>query len=134
MAERIGLIGLGIMGKPMAHHLLRGGYQVMVYNRSRPAMDELAGAGARVASTGREVAEQSDVVITMLPDSPDVEAVVLGGDGILAGAHEGLLVIDMSTISPLTVKRMVSEAANYRVHVLDAPVSGGDAGARSATL
>jgi 2-hydroxy-3-oxopropionate reductase len=134
MAERIGFIGLGIMGKPMAHHLLKDDYQVTVYNRSRPAMDELAGAGARVASTGREVAEQSDVVITMLPDSPDVEAVVLGGDGILAGAHEGLLVIDMSTISPLTIKRMVSEAANYQVHVLDAPVSGGDAGARSATL
>jgi 2-hydroxy-3-oxopropionate reductase len=134
MTERIGFIGLGLMGRPMAHHLLTAGYPLTVFNRSRPAMDELARAGAATATSPREVAEQSDVVITMLPDGPDVEAVVLGPNGILAGAHKGLLIVDMSTISPLLAQHIATEAEKHDIHLLDAPVSGGDAGAKSATL
>src|SRR5271166_5751290 len=97
---RIGLIGLGIMGKPMAHNLLKAGYPLVVANRSQGAVAELVAAGAQSAKTPREVAERSDVVITMLPDSPDVEAVVLGADGVRAGLRKGMLFIDMSTIAP----------------------------------
>src|SRR5436853_4263440 len=104
MTERIGFIGLGLMRSTMAQHLLTAGYQLTVFNRSRPAIDELARAGARAATSPREVAEQSDIVITMLPDGPDVESVVVGGDGILEGVREGMLFIDMSTISPLMTK------------------------------
>ncbi len=132
--ERIGFIGLGLMGKPMSHHLLRAGYSLTVYNRSRPAIDELVKAGASAATSPRMVAENSDIVITMLPDGPDVEAVVLGPDGVLSGAHEGLLIIDMSTISPLTTTRIANEAEKRSVYLLNAPVSGGDAGAKAATL
>ncbi len=102
MAERIGFIGLGLMGRPMAHHLLTAGYPLTVFNRSRPAIDELASAGARAAHSPREVAEQSDIVITMLPDGPDVEAVVTGTAGVREGVRKGMLFIDMSTISPLS--------------------------------
>lgn len=132
--ERIGFIGLGLMGKPMSHHLLRAGYPLTIYNRSRPAIDELVNAGASAAASPRVVAENSDIVITMLPDGPDVEAVVLGPDGVLSGAHEGLLIIDMSTISPLTTTRIAAEAEKRGVFLLDAPVSGGDAGAKAAAL
>jgi 2-hydroxy-3-oxopropionate reductase len=134
MSERIGFIGLGIMGKPMARNLLKSGYQVTVFNRSQPAIDELVAAGAASATSPRDVAERSDVVITMLPDGPDVEAVMLGSDGILAGAREGVLVIDMSTIAPVVARRLAEEAQQQGVHMLDAPVSGGDQGAISGTL
>jgi 2-hydroxy-3-oxopropionate reductase len=134
MTERIGFIGLGLMGKPMAYNLLKARYQLTVFNRSSPAIEELANAGAEPAASSREVAERSDIVITMLPDAPDVEAVVLGPDGVLAGAHEGLLIIDMSTISPLTTTHIAAEVEQRGVHLLDAPVSGGDTGAKSATL
>ncbi len=131
---RIGFIGLGIMGKPMAGHLLKAGYALTVHNRSRAAVDELAAQGARAADTPREVAANSDVVITMLPDSPDVEVVVRGSDGILAGARPGLIHIDMSTIAVTTTRRIAELEAQHEVKHLDAPVSGGDIGARNATL
>jgi 2-hydroxy-3-oxopropionate reductase len=134
MAERIGFIGLGLMGRPMAHHLLTAGYSLTVFNRSRPAIDELASAGARAARSPREVAEQSDIVITMLPDGPDVESVVTGAAGVREGVREGMLFIDMSTISPLTAKRIASVLESHDVRMLDAPVSGGEEGAKSATL
>jgi 2-hydroxy-3-oxopropionate reductase len=134
MAERIGFIGLGIMGRPMVRNLLKAGFAVTVYNRSQPAIDELAAEGATGAASALEVAQRSDVVITMLPDGPDVERVVGGPEGVLAGAHEGLLLIDMSTIAPV-VARELAEAARARgVAMLDAPVSGGDKGAIAGTL
>jgi len=134
MAERIGFIGLGIMGKPMARNLLEAGFPLTVHSRSRPPVDELAAEGATPAATPREVAAASDIVITIVPDGPDVEAVVLGPDGVLAGAHEGLLLIDMSTIAPATARAIAAEAARHGVHMLDAPVSGGDTGAIAGTL
>ena len=131
---RIGFIGLGLMGKPMAGHLLKAGYPLTVHNRSRAAVDELVAQGARAGDTPREVAANSDVVITMLPDSPDVEAVVVGPDGLLAGARAGLIHIDMSTIATTTTRRLAELEAEYEVKHVDAPVSGGDIGARNATL
>src|SRR5947209_7136269 len=134
MTERIGLIGLGLMGRPMAHHLLTAGYHLTVFNRSRPAIDELASAGARAAHSPREVAEQSDIVMTMLPDGPDVESVIVGADGLREGVREGMLFIDMSTISPFTTRRIASILEPHGVRALDAPVRGGEEGAKSATL
>jgi 2-hydroxy-3-oxopropionate reductase len=134
MDERIGFIGLGLMGKPMAYHLLAAGFQLSVFNRSQAAIDELVSKGARGASSPKGVAEQSDIVITMLPDGPDVELVVTGAAGVLEGAHEGLLVIDMSTISPLTIQRLAGLLEPHGIHLLDAPVSGGVEGAKEATL
>jgi 2-hydroxy-3-oxopropionate reductase len=142
MPERIGMIGLGLMGKPMARNLLRAGFPVTVYNRSRPAIDELAAAGATPAGSPREVALHSDIVITMLPDSPNVEAVVLGApstgsgqsDGVLAGGRPGLLLIDMSTISPIAARAIAAALEQHGMRMLDAPVSGGDVGAINATL
>jgi 2-hydroxy-3-oxopropionate reductase len=131
---RIGFIGLGIMGKPMAGHLLKAGYTLTVHSRSRAAVDELAALGAQAATAPRDVTTNSDVVITMLPDSPDVEAVVRGPDGILAGARPGLIHIDMSTIAVTTTRTLAELEAQYEVKHLDAPVSGGDVGARNATL
>ncbi len=134
MAQVIGFIGLGIMGRPMARNLLKAGYPLVVHNRSRAAVDELAAAGARAASSPRDVAGQCDVLITMLPSSPDVEAVALGPDGIIAGARPGLVYADMSTISPL-VSQKVGRALEPRgVRMLDAPVSGGEKGAIEGTL
>jgi len=132
--ERIGFIGLGIMGKPMAARLVRAGFHVVVYNRSAAAAEELASEGAETAGSPREVAEGSDVVVTMLPDSPDVEAVMLGEDGVLAGAREGLLVIDMSTIAPATARAVHGAFAERRVEAVDAPVSGGEAAAVDGQL
>ena len=105
--KRIGFIGLGIMGKPMSQNLLKAGYEVTVYNRSRAAMDVLASAGAKTAASPKEVAQNSDVVITIVTDTPDVQQVILGPNGVLEGARKGLTVIDMSTISP-KVTRMIS--------------------------
>jgi 2-hydroxy-3-oxopropionate reductase len=134
MSEHIGFIGLGLMGKPMSRHLLAAGYPLMVFNRSRPAIDELVREGAKAASSPREVAEQCDIVVTMLPADTDVESVILGPDGILQGARAGMLVIDMSTISPLTVMALAQKLAQKDISLLDAPVSGGVAGAHGATL
>jgi len=132
--ERIGFIGLGIMGKPMAARLVRAGFPVVVYNRSAAAAEELASEGAETAGSPREVAERSDIVVTMLPDSPDVEAVMLGEDGVLAGATEGMLVIDMSTIAPATARAVHGAFAERRVEAVDAPVSGGEPAAVDGQL
>ena len=132
--ENIGFIGLGIMGKPMVRNLLKAGYIPRVYNRSQAAVGELVAEGASAASSAKNVAEQSDIVITMLPDSPDVEAVVLGENGVLEGAKEGLLLIDMSTISPVVTRKVAAELGKAGVRMLDAPVSGGDKGAIAGTL
>ena len=133
--ESVGFIGLGIMGRPMALNLLRAGYSLVVHNRTRAKEEELVSEGARAADSPREVASQCDVLITMLPDSPDVEQVYLGGDdGVIAGARSGQLLIDMSSIAP-AVARAVSDAAReVGADALDAPVSGGDVGARDGTL
>jgi 2-hydroxy-3-oxopropionate reductase len=134
MPERIGFIGLGIMGKPMARNLLRAGYELVVHNRGRAPVEELAAEGAQAAFSPREVAERSDVVITMLPDSPQVREVVAGERGVLEGIRAGMLLIDMSTISPVVAQALAEAARARGVGMLDAPVSGGDVGARQGTL
>jgi len=130
----IGFIGLGIMGAPMAEHLLRAGYPLVVYNRTRSKMEPLVALGAEPGRSCKDVAGRSEVVISMVPDSPDVEKVYLDGDGVLAGARPGTLLIDMSTISPVTAVKVAQAAAEKGCPMLDAPVSGGDVGARNATL
>ena len=130
----IGFIGLGIMGKPMAHNLIRAGYTLIVHNRSRGAVEELARAGAKPAANAQAAAAQSDVIVTMLPDSPDVESVYEGAQGIFAGLKASSLLIDMSTISPVVARRIAADAATRGCDMLDAPVSGGEAGAIGATL
>jgi 2-hydroxy-3-oxopropionate reductase len=131
--ETIGFIGLGIMGKPMAGHLLKSGHQLLILSSSKAASD-LKTAGAVVVDSIAELASKSDVVITMLPDSPEVETVVLSKDGVLANAKQGGLFIDMSTIAPSTSVRIFSSMSAQGVEALDAPVSGGQAGAEGATL
>jgi 2-hydroxy-3-oxopropionate reductase len=132
--EKIGFIGLGIMGKPMARNLIKAGYPLVVHSRSQGPVDELAAEGAIPVTSAKAVAAQSDVVITMLPDSPDVEKVVLGGQGVVEGVKPGMLFIDMSTISPTTARRVYETLKAKGVESLDAPVSGGEIGAKQATL
>jgi 2-hydroxy-3-oxopropionate reductase len=132
--ERVGFIGLGIMGRPMALNLLRAGYRLVVHNRTREKESELVSEGAESADSPRAVAEASEVVITMLPDSPDVEQVYLGEDGVIAGARAGQLLIDMSSIAPAVARAVAEAAAGVGADALDAPVSGGDVGAREGTL
>lgn len=132
--ERIGFIGVGIMGKPMALNLLKAGYAVTVHDLNRRPVDELAQQGADSAGSAGAVAEQSDVVITMLPDSPEVEAVVFGPDGVLEGIRGGMLFVDMSTIAPATSEKISKVLSEKDVDALDAPVSGGDVGAKAGTL
>jgi len=134
MAQVIGFIGLGIMGRPMARNLLKAGYALVVHSRSRGSVDEIAGAGAKVGSSPRDVAAQCDVLITMLPNSPDVEQVVLGRDGVIGGARPGLVLVDMSTISPLVSQKIGAALAEKSVKMLDAPVSGGEKGAIDGAL
>ena len=132
--ERIGFVGLGVMGAPMAGNLVGAGATVTVYDRVRGAVEALAAAGATAADGLREVAEAADVVILMLPDSPDVEAVVLGEGGLAATLGEGKLLIDMSTIAPATARAVHAALADRGVEAVDAPVSGGEPGARSGEL
>jgi 2-hydroxy-3-oxopropionate reductase len=129
-----GFIGLGIMGRPMARNLLMAGYSLVVHNRSRAAVDELSREGAQVAANSREVAAQSEILITMLPDSPDVELVYAGENGVFAGVKPGCLLIDMSSISPVVARKLATEAERRGCDMLDAPVSGGEAGAINAAL
>ena len=131
---RVGYIGLGLMGSGMARNLLRAGYTLVVHNRSRAIVEQFAREGAIPANSPQEVAAQSDFVFTNLPDSPDVEQVVLGPGGIIEGAHEGLIYIDNSTIKPETARHIAEALAEVGVAALDAPVSGGDIGAREGTL
>src|SRR3990172_9540588 len=130
----IGYIGLGLMGRSIARNILKAGFPVIVHNRTRQAVDELAGEGAIPAVSPKDVAEKADVVFTNLPDSPDVEQVVLGLGGIIEAAREGLIFVDNSTIKPATARHIAEILGEKGVQCLDAPVSGGDIGARQATL
>jgi 2-hydroxy-3-oxopropionate reductase len=134
MPEQVGFIGLGVMGRPMAKHLLAKGYGVVVHSRSRGPVDELASAGARPAGSAADVARQSTVVITMLPDTSDVELVLTGPDGVLDGLQRDAVVIDMSSISPVATRRLAALVAGKGGTMLDAPVSGGEIGAINAAL
>jgi 2-hydroxy-3-oxopropionate reductase len=134
MAQVIGFIGLGIMGRPMARNLLKAGHSLVVHSRSRGPVDEIVKAGATAATSPKEVAGQCDVLITMLPNSPDVEQVALGPNGIIEGARRGLLFADMSTISPIVSKKVGTALAAKGVAMLDAPVSGGEKGAIDGAL
>jgi len=131
---KVGYIGLGLMGKSIARNILKAGFQLTIQNRSHPAVDELAAEGAQTASSPAEVAARVDVVFTNLPDTPDVEQVVLGTNGIALEAHPGLIWVDNSTIKPAAARSLASLLAGMGVLSLDAPVSGGDVGARDATL
>ena len=131
MPETIGFIGLGIMGRPMASNLLQAGYPLVAYNRSPEPLEQMTRDGAQRARSAREVAERSEVTITMLPDSPQVSEVM---EEVLAGASPGQLVIDMSTISPVVSQQLAESARELGVDMLDAPVSGGAVGARQGTL
>src|SRR6266516_2460795 len=134
MPDRIGFIGLGIMGKPMAHNLLKAGFPVIVHNRHQEVTDEFVAAGASAGARPRDIAASCDVLISMLPDSPQVEEVLVGPDGIVEGARAGLIVIDMSTISPIVTRTLADRLAAHGLAMLDAPVSGGDKGAIAGTL
>ncbi|HEY3688440.1 MAG TPA: 2-hydroxy-3-oxopropionate reductase [Streptosporangiaceae bacterium] len=131
---RIGFVGLGIMGGPMAANLVAAGHEVVGYNRSAAKRERLAERGGTAASSVAEAVRDADMVITMLPDSPDVEAVALGDDGVFAHAREGALVADMSTIRPDVARRVAAEGAARGLRVLDAPVSGGEQGAIDGKL
>lgn len=131
---KIGFIGLGIMGKPMSKNLLKAGYELTVYDLNTAAVDEVVAAGAKKAASAKEVAQQSELIITMLPNSPHVKAAVMGENGVLEGAAPGSLIVDMSSIAPL-MSREVAAAANEKgVAMLDAPVSGGEPKAIDGTL
>ena len=134
MTQTVGFIGLGIMGRPMAKNLLKAGYPLVVHSRSDGPVQELVGVGAKAASSAAAVASQVNTLITMLPNSPDVELVALGKDGIVDGARSGLLFVDMSTISPIVSQKIGKVLGSKAVRMLDAPVSGGEKGAIDAAL
>ncbi len=134
MTQAVGFIGLGIMGRPMARNLLKAGYPLLVHSRSQGPVQELVGAGAKAANSPKDVASQVEVLITMLPNSPDVELVALGKSGIVEGARPGLLFLDMSTISPLVSQKVGKALQSKGVRMLDAPVSGGEKGAVEGAL
>ncbi|MBE3037187.1 MAG: NAD(P)-binding domain-containing protein, partial [Candidatus Atribacteria bacterium] len=131
---KIGFIGLGIMGKPMVKNLLRAGYELIVFDIFKPAVEEVGKAGAKIAKSSVEVALQSEVIITMLPNSPHVKEVVTGADGILDGAKAGTILIDMSSIAPLATKEIYEACSKKGVKMIDAPVSGGEPKAIDGTL
>ena len=130
----VGYIGLGLMGKSIARNILKAGFPLVVHNRSREPVEELVSEGARPAYSPAEVASQVEIVMTCLPDSPDVENVALGPAGIIEGAHPGLVYVDNSTIKPATARQVAAVLGEKGVQCLDAPLSGGDIGARQGTL
>jgi len=132
--EKIGFVGLGIMGKPMAENLIKAGYKLTVYDVRKEPVKEVAAVGAKEGKSSKDVAAQSEVVITMLPNSPDVKKAVLGEGGVLEGARAGMILIDMSSIAPLVSKEVAAEALKKGVEMLDAPVSGGEPKAKDGTL
>ncbi len=134
MADRIGFIGLGIMGRPMAEHLLKAGSEVTVWNRTQRKTADLVNAGARPGASPKDVAARSEVTITMVADTPDVRQVILGRDGVVEGVRAGSVVVDMSTISPVVTREIAQVLSDKDVEMLDAPVSGGERGAIEATL
>ncbi|MDF2928584.1 2-hydroxy-3-oxopropionate reductase [Anaerospora sp.] len=131
---KIGFIGLGIMGKPMAKNLLKAGYELVVMDRNQGSVDEIVAAGASAAATPKAVAEQTELIITMLPNSPHVKEVVLGVNGVIEGAKPGTIVADMSSIAPLVSRELSAELAKKGIEMLDAPVSGGEPKAIEGTL
>ncbi len=132
--EVIGFIGLGIMGRPMALNLIKAGYKLVVTSRSQGPIDALSAAGAKAVKTPADVAREADVVVTMVPDTPDVDLVIRGKNGVLEGLKAGAIVIDMSTISPDVTRQLAEAVAARGGSMLDAPVSGGEVGAKNATL
>jgi 3-hydroxyisobutyrate dehydrogenase len=134
MAERIGFIGLGIMGRGMANNLLKAGFKLRVWNRTASRMDALVEAGAEAGDSPADVAANSDIIITCVSDTPDVERVVLSEDGVIQGAKAGALVVDCSTISPQVTKEIAAQLKEKGIHMLDAPISGGSEGAAKGTL
>ncbi len=134
MTETVGFIGLGLMGRPMAKNLLKAGYAVVVHNRSPQAVDDLVAAGATAGGSPAGVAAQVDVIVTMVPDAPDVRAVLSGPGGVFETLRPGAVIIDMSTISPVVAKELAEEAASRGASMLDAPVSGGEIGAIQGML
>lgn len=131
---KLGFIGLGIMGRPMCKNLIDAGYDLTVWNRSTPGIEEVVSYGAAEAPSAQAVAEKTEIVITMVTDSPDVQEVILGDEGVIHGIASGSLVIDMTTMSPSITKEIATELAKRDVPMLDAPVSGGDKGAKEGTL
>lgn len=131
---RVGFIGLGIMGKPMSRNLLKAGFELVVLDRNKAAVDELVAAGAKGAVSPKEVAGQTDIIITMLPNSPHVKEVVLGEDGVIEGAKAGAIVVDMSSIAPLVSREIAVKLAEKGIEMIDAPVSGGEPKAIEGTL
>lgn len=134
MAETVGFIGLGIMGRGMAHNLLKAGFDLVVWNRTAARMEPLVAAGATAAATPADVASKSEIIITCVSDTPDVEEVILGDEGVIHNVQRGALVIDMSTISPQATKEIATRLAEKDAHMLDAPISGGSEGAANGTL
>src|SRR5262249_42084286 len=134
MDETVGFIGLGVMGRPMAKHILAKGYKLIGCNRSPGPVEEIVKAGGMAADTPADVARRATVVITMLPDTPDVEKVLTGPVGVLNGLQRGSVVIDMSSISPVATRHLAAEVAKHGGTMLDAPVSGGEVGAINGTL
>ena len=131
---RVGYIGLGLMGKSMARNILKAGYPLVVHNRSQGAVQELVAEGARPASSPADVAANADIIFTNLPDSPDVEQVALASGGVIESARQGMIFVDNSTIKPATARLIAEKLGEKGVRCLDAPVSGGDIGARDGTL
>ena len=131
---KIGFIGLGIMGKPMSKNLLKAGHELVVCDFNKDAVAEVVAAGAKEGANGAEIAKECDVIITMLPNSPHVRSVALGENGIVEGAHEGTVLIDMSSIDPVESKKIGAELAKKGIEMLDAPVSGGEPKAIDGTL
>ena len=131
---KIGFIGLGIMGKPMSKNLLKAGYELVVMDRNQQAVAEVVAAGAKAVATPKEVAQQTDIIVTMLPNSPHVKAVVLGENGVIEGAKKGAIVADMSSIAPLVSREVAKKLAEKGVEMLDAPVSGGEPKAVDGTI
>jgi 3-hydroxyisobutyrate dehydrogenase len=134
MNKKVGIIGLGIMGMPMARNLMKAGFEVTAYNRTAAKVDLLAADGAVKASSPKEVAAKNPVIITMVSDTPDVENVILGASGIIEGIQPDAVVIDMSTISPQATRKIAARLKEKQAHMLDAPVSGGEGGAIAGTL
>ena len=134
MSETVGFIGLGLMGRPMAKNLLKAGFSVIAHSRSQPPVDDVVSAGAERAASPAEVARRATRIITMVPDSPDVELVLEGNNGVFGALQAGTIVIDMSTIAPATAQRLASRARELGATMLDAPVSGGEIGAVNASL
>lgn len=132
--KRIGWIGFGIMGRPMAKNLLRAGFEVVGYNRTRSKLEEFLAAGGKEAHSPADVARQVEVTITMVTDAPDVEAVLFGPAGVVEGASAGHVVIDMSTIAPAATRNFAKRLGAHGMEMLDAPVSGGELGAQQASL